>query len=306
MSEVYAVTGATGNIGKKVAEALLAKGQKVRAVSRNEKNLKPLIDKGAEAFVGSVNDAQAMKTAFKGAKAVFTLIPPNPSAQDFRSYQNEVSEVFASAIRGSKVEFVVNLSSVGAHLGEKVGPIKGLHDNEQRLNQLKGVHIVHLRPAYFLENLLYGIGLIKQMGINGSPLRGDLAIPMIATKDIASAASKLLLDLDFNGTQTRELLGQREITMTEATAVLGKAIGKPELKYAQFPYEDAEKAMTGMGMSKDVAKGMIELNQAFNEGVLKPAEKRSSKNSTPTSIEEFAAVFATVYNAQESPETVKV
>ena len=292
---MYVITGATGNIGKAIAEALLAKGQKVRAIGRSADRLKPLIEKGAEAFVGSLDDAAAMTRAFTGAKALYAMIPPNPTVKDLRAYQNQVGETLAAAIAKARVQRIVNLSSLGAHLSEKVGPVKGLYDQEQRLNKLNDVHLLHLRPGYFMENLYWNIGLIKTMGVNGGALKADLPMALIATRDIAAEAVRLLLDLKFTGKSVKELLGQRDVTMAEATQALGKAIGKPDLKYVQFPYAEAEKAMLGMGLSPSVAQAYIELSRAFNDGILKPTETRSAVNSTPTSIEQFAQTFAAVY-----------
>jgi len=293
---MYAITGATGNIGKLIAEGLLAKGKKVKVIGRSAERLQPLVDKGAEAFVGSVEDAAAMTRAFTGVKAVFSMIPPNFSAENLRAYQNKVGEALATAIKNAGVQYVVNLSSMGAHLSEKVGPINGLRDQEQRLNQLEGVNVLHLRPCFFMENLTRNMDLIKQMGLNGGPLKPDLAIPMIATRDIAAVATELLVNLNFSGKSARELLGPRDISMAEVTQIIGKAIGKEDLKYVQFPYEEVERAMVGMGLSPDVARSFIELNRGFNEGILVPTEPRSAANTTPTSFEEFVQVLVSIYS----------
>ncbi|MEW6684329.1 MAG: NAD(P)H-binding protein [Nitrospirota bacterium] len=294
---MYAITGATGNTGKRIAEALLAKGEQVRVVGRSAERLKALVDRGAEAFVASLDDVGATTRAFAGARAVYLMIPPPYAEPDVRGYQNRVGKALSEAVVAARVAHVVNLSSVGAHLAERVGPIKGLHDQEERLNRLAGVNVLHLRPVSFMENVLFNINLIRQAGINGTPLRADLAIPMIATQDIAAVATRRLLALDFSGKATQELLGQRDVSMAEATRILGQAIGKPDLPYVQFPYEEAEKAMVGMGLSPDMARAFIEMYRAFNDGILRPTEPRSAANTTPTSFEEFAKTFAAVYAA---------
>lgn len=294
--EIIVVTAATGNIGSKLAGALLAKGKKIRVVGRDASKLEPFKKKGADAAVGNVEDPEFVSRTFQGARAAFILVPPNYGAQQFRAYQNKIGDIYAAALERSGVTHAVNLSSVGAHLPEKVGPIKGLYDVEQKLNALKNVNVTHLRPTFFMENTLMNIGLIKQMGINGTPMRPDLRTSMIATADIAGAAAELLTNLNWSGKTVRELLGQRDITMQDATAAIAKAIGKSDLKYVQFPYGDAEKAMIGMGMSADAAKNMVELYQSFNDGILRPTEPRSAANTTQTSIETFAeTVFAKAY-----------
>lgn len=294
---MYAVTGATGNTGKRIAEALLAKGERVRVIGRSAERLKPLVDRGAEPFVASLDNVDAMTRALRGTRAAYLLIPPSYAEPDFRGYQNRVGRALAEAVTAVRVSHVVNLSSVGAHLAERVGPINGLHDQEQRLDRLAGVHVLHLRPVSFMENTLFNVGLIKQAGINGTPLRADLAIPLIATQDIAAVAARRLLALDFSGKTTQELLGPRDLSMAEATRILGQAIGKPDLPYVQFPYEEAANAMVRMGLSPDVARAFIEMYQAFNDGIVRPTEARSAANTTPTLFEEFAKTFAAVYAA---------
>lgn len=299
LTDFYVVTAATGNIGKVLVKRLLEKHQKVRALARNKTKLNSLEKIGAEIIVASVEDPAALTKAFTGAKAVFTLIPPNYRAEDFRAYQNKVSEATITAIKKSGVKYVVNLSSIGANLGEGTGPINGLHDHEERLNKLEGVNVLHLRPASFMENLLMNVGLIRTLGIAGSPLKPDLSLPMIATKDIAEVAAEHLLKLDFAGKSVIELHGQRDLTMAEAAKILGKAIGRNDLRYVQFPYGDALRGMLSMGLSEDVGRLMIEMQRGMNDGTLTFTQPRSAKNTTSTSIEEFAEVFAAVYNTEK-------
>ncbi len=295
---MYVITGATGNTGKRIAEALLEAGKQIRVVGRSMERLKGLVARGAEPVVASLDDGAAMTRALQGARAAYLLIPPSYGEPDFRGYQNRVGRALADAVVAARVSHVVDLSSVGAHLGEGVGPIKGLYDQEQRVNRLEGVHVLHLRPTFFMENFLFNVTLIKQAGINGTPMRADLAIPMIATQDIAAVAARRLLDLDFSGKTVQELLGQRDLTMTEITRILGQAVGKPDLPYVQFPYAEAEKAMIGMGMSPDSARTFNEMYRGFNEGLIRPTEPRSAANTTPTSIDQFAHTFAAAYAAQ--------
>jgi uncharacterized protein YbjT (DUF2867 family) len=183
-------------------------------------------------------------------------------------------------------------------LAEGANAISGLHDVEQHLNRLQGVNIIHLRAAYFMENFFSNLDLIKNRNIIGSPLRKDLPIAMIATRDIAANAAQILLNLDFSDHSARELLGQRDISMEESTRIMGRAIGKGDLSYIQFTYEQAEQAMAGMGLSRSVARSVSEMNRAFNEERIYPLEERNARNTTPTSFEQFAAGFAEIYRAQ--------
>jgi uncharacterized protein YbjT (DUF2867 family) len=282
------VTGATGHVGRRVAERLLAEGRRVRVIGRNAERLAGLVKLGAEPVVGSVEDVRVVKKALKDAQAAFLMMPPNPTAGDFRMWQDRVADNYATSLREAGTPFAVTLSSVGGHLAQGTGPIVGLHHLEEALNAIRSLNAMHLRPAFFMENHLYGIPAIRASDLMVGYLRPDLSMAMIATADIGGAAADQLLRPGFQGHSTRELLGQRDLTMEEAARVLGTAIGRPGLRYMQAPYEAAEKAMTDMGMSGNVAHLMTEMGRAFNEGVITPREARSALNTTPTSIEDFA------------------
>jgi uncharacterized protein YbjT (DUF2867 family) len=284
------ITGANGNIGSKITETLLAQKQKVRCVGRSADKLHSFAAKGAETAIGTLEDTAFLTKAFSGASAVFALIPPSYAEPNFRAYQARIGSSIAEAIRKSNVKHAVNLSSQGAHLPEKTGPIKGLHDQEERLDKIENVHVLHLRPAYFMENLLASVDMIKTKHIVGSAIRGDLVFPMIATKDIAKFAAERLSKRDFSGKSVRDLLGQRDLSLDVAAAIIAQKIKMPGLRYVQFPYEDTEKALVGMGLSQDVSELMVEMAKAFNEGLIGKVP-RTRQNTTETSFEAFADVF---------------
>lgn len=294
---MYVITGATGNTGRGVAQILLNAGKPVRVIGRRADKLRPLADKGAETAVGDIEDEAFLTDAFQGPTAVYSIIPPNLQAEDVRQYQNQIGESLASAIDRSGVTHVVNVSSLGAHLPDKTGPVTGLYDQEQRLNKLDRVNVLHLRPTYFMENLMAFIPMIRNMGMAGSAVKGDIAFPMIAAKDVAKEAAERLIMLDFSGHIVKELLGQRDLTMNEAMRVLGEAARIKNLKYVEFPYDEAEKAIQQAGLSPDMARSYIELQRCVNEGIAITDAVRTPDNTTETSIEEFARVWASVYDS---------
>jgi uncharacterized protein YbjT (DUF2867 family) len=286
---MYVITGATGNTGRLIAEKLLAKGEKVRAIARNTERLQPLAAKGAEAFPAELTDANRLTEAFRGAKAAYVLIPPELTTSDYRAFQERVSEAVATALQEAGVKHAVSLSSIGADKPEKTGPVVGLHRFEERLNQINGLNVLHLRPAYFMENTLAQVHPIRELGTAAGPLRSDLKVPMIATRDIAAAAAEALIKLQFSGNQTRELLGQRDLTYSEAAAAIGKAIGKPQLGYVQISGDQFRAALMQMGMSANLADLLLEMSESLNSGYMRALEPRSAGNTTPTSYETFVA-----------------
>jgi uncharacterized protein YbjT (DUF2867 family) len=240
-------------------------------------------------LVCELSDADNLAKAFAGAQAVYAIIPPDPHSRDFRSYQDRIGRSLAAALQKAEVKYAVTLSSIGADKPDLTGPVVGLHDFEQMLNGIAGINVLHLRPTYFMENLFAQIGIIKAMGTCAGPLRADLALPMIATADIGAVAADALLRREFQGQQTRELLGQRDLTMTEAANIIGKALSKPGLGYVQAPDEQVRPALIQSGMSEDVANAILEMSAALNSGHMRALEARTPQNTTPTSFENFVA-----------------
>jgi uncharacterized protein YbjT (DUF2867 family) len=296
---MYVVIGATGHTGGVVAEKLLAKGEKVRVVGRDERRLERFQQKGAEAFVGDVTDAGAMARAFAGAQAAYVMVPPNIAAPNVRAYQERVNDALAPALEVNGVTHAVVLSSIGADKADKTGPVVGLHTLEQRLDAIAGLNVLFLRAGYFMENILPQVGVIQSFGNLAGPVRSDLALTMIATRDIGAFAAETLARRDFQGKQRRELLGARDVSYAQVAKVIGLAIGKPNLTYQQAPAAQLKPALTQMGMSPNMADLLLEMSDALNSGYMRALEPRSPQNTTPTTIETFVAeVFVPAYRAQ--------
>ena len=293
---MYVITGATGNTGHLIAQALLDAGQAVRAVGRSAERLQRLVDRGAQAAVGDLHDADFLADAFAGATAVYAMIPPNFGAADFRAYQNQVADALVEGVRRAGVRRVVTLSSVGAHLTEGAGVVQGLHDMEAKFNAL-GIDVLHLRPTYFMENLYGQIGSVRQTGAFGGAIRADLRFPIVHTADIAAVAARRLLDGGWSGRQVEYVLGAEDVDHRQVAKVLGAAIGRPELEYVEIPYADMERAFGGMGASPSVAGLYVEFMRAMNEGRILEDAHRTPANTTPTGLRDFAPQFAGAYAA---------
>jgi uncharacterized protein YbjT (DUF2867 family) len=286
---MYAITGASGHTGSIVALELLARGKKVRVIGRDPAHLAHLVSRGAEAFQADVADVAALTQAFSGAEAVYVMLPPNLGVTSLRQYQERSGEALVRAIAKASVPKVVMLSSIGADKREKTGPVVGLHSLEQKLSRTAGLDAVYLRAGYFMENLLPQVNIIKTFGFVGGPLSPDLPLPMIATRDIGAAAADYLERLNFSGKQAHELLGQRDVTYNEVAALIGQAIGKPDLRYSQLSSDELKPALLRMGMSSSMASALLEMSESLNSGYMKALERRTPRNTTPTPIESFLA-----------------
>ena len=296
---MYLITGATGNTGSVVAKGLLKQGKKVRVVARSQEKLKELASLGAETLVGDITSLDTANKAFAGIEAAYVMIPPAMTDPDFRGYQKRLSDIYGSALEAnSSVKHVIVLSSFGADKDAKTGPILGLHFLEERLKQIKPLNSLSLRAGYFMENTLGQAGAIHQMGAVVGPLKPDLKIPLIASIDIGNAALNALLQLNFTGHQTHDLQGQRDLTYLEITAIIGAAIGKPDLQYQLISSEQFAAFMEQMGWAQNVAALMAEMVDAQNIGHVRALEPRSVGNTTPTPFEQFVAeTFVPAYQA---------
>jgi len=296
---MYVVLGASGNTGSVVARKLLARGEKVRAVGRDATKLGALARLGADVDVADLSDPLALTNIFAGAKGAYLLVPPQMHAEDFMAAADSISTSIARAVEDSGVSHVVALSSIGAQHAEGTGPIVTLHRLEEKLKQVPQLSALFLRPAYFMENFMMMIPLVQAMGFFAGGIRGDLKMPMIATRDIGDYAADRLAALDFTGFSTREMLGQRDVSHDEVASAIGAFIGKPKLSYQKFPAFLVEQGIKQLGIPKKTASLMTEMHEAGNEGLLNPQEPRSEQNTTPTSIEAFAQeVFAPAYQAK--------
>jgi uncharacterized protein YbjT (DUF2867 family) len=286
---MIAVMGATGHTGGQIAELLLRGGERVRALGRSRSRLEPLRRAGAEVLTGDAADAGFLTAAFSGAKAVYTLLPTDRQSPDYPGRQRQEGRAIVDALRRSGVGHVVALSSLGADADGENGLIAGLHEQEERLKALEGVNVALLRPASFFENFIEQLAAIEQHGVLADSVAPDLAIPMVATRDIAEAAMRRLAARDWTGLVVRELLGPRDVTHREIARTIGARIGKPDLQYVQLSPAEMAGALRQAGFSAGFAKLYVEMTRAFNEGRIRPRAGRTPENTTPTRFEDFVA-----------------
>jgi len=123
-----------------------------------------------------------------------------------------------------------------------------------------------------MENLLPQVGVIQSFGMLAGPVRPDLPVPMIATRDIGAVAAEALLKLDFTGKHPRELQGPRDVTYNDVAKIVGAAIGKPDLKYQQMPAAQLKPALLQMGMSSNMVDLLLEMVDGLNSGYMKMLE----------------------------------
>jgi uncharacterized protein YbjT (DUF2867 family) len=290
---MYVLLGSNGNIASKVAALLLAQDAAVRVIGRNAKSLDAIKAQGAEIAAGDIVDEGFLAWVFTEAAAVYTMIPTDYAAPDLAASQDRMGEAITRAIVAADVKRVVNLSSECAHLDSGTGPIAGLHRQEQRLDSLADVDVLHIRPGHFFENHLSSIEMILANGIYADMTAPDVPLPMVATADVAQVVARELRTPSGTGKRVLHLRAPRLYTMRESSALLAAAVNRPEVEYVQSDRRLGKNRLLELGFSASAAAMMEEMSIAFSTGELEYENDRAE--IAPTTLEQFAS---TVFSAE--------
>ncbi|WP_413291374.1 NmrA family NAD(P)-binding protein [Bdellovibrio sp. HCB337] len=292
---MFTVLGASGNIGSKVADALLKRGEQVRVVARNPQKLEVFKKQGADLYLGQIGDSAFLTKCFKDCVAAFVMIPPDYRSRSLGMHYQKMSESIRDAIRNSGIRYVVNLSSFGAEHASGTGPIQFLHAHEDRLNRLESCNLMHLRPAFFMENLMSFVPGIRQGHKVMTSLKADLPIPMVASLDVARVATEHLLSREFEEKNVRCVLGPRDVSMMEICLFLSRVL-EQRINYQQLSEQECQRSFIQNGVSDDVARLFVEMYRAFNSGLINTISARNETNTTTTKVEDFLRAFRGIFH----------
>ncbi len=287
-------TGSLGNIGLPLIKDLVLKGHKVTAISSNAEKKGDIEALGAAAAIGSLNDREFLTTSFAGADAVFVMVPPGYTETDQMAYYKRLANNYAYAIQQAGIKRVVHLSSYGAHLEKGTGFILGAHYAEGVLNKVPDVSLTHLRPGYFYTNLYRFADMIKGAGFIGSNYGGEDKLILVSPGDIATVAAEELEKT--SARQNIRYIISDERTSGEVASVLGKAIGKPDLKWMILSDEQVKAGMEQGGLPPYIISNAMDLGASIHTGVLnEDYELHKPIALGKTKLEEFAKEFAAAY-----------
>jgi uncharacterized protein YbjT (DUF2867 family) len=273
----FVVAGATGRVGSVVAARLLEQRKRVRVIVRDAAKGAPWIERGAEIAAGSLGDASFVKEALEGAAGFFTLMPPDYAAPDVFAAQRQYADAISSGVAASGVPHVVLLSSLGAELPSGTGPIKGLHYFENRLRET-GTTLTAIRAAYFQENAAMALEPARRMGIFAVfGDRDDVAMPMIATRDIGELAAQALLEPPATS-QVVDIIGP-EYTARDVALALGNALGK-DLQIVKIPQPQWAPTLRQAGIPPSASEAMAEMFGALASGIVLPKGDRLVHGTT--------------------------
>lgn len=260
---MFTIAGATGNTGAVVATTLLAAKAPVRVIVRDAAKATAWRERGAEIAVADVSDLASLTAALRGSKGAYLLVPPRPSSLQPLEDNRAVVDVMAAAVKAAEVPHVVLLSSIAAQQPDGTGPIRSVHYAEAALAKVSALTAV--RAAYFMENWMAALGALAQ-GILPTFLPANLAIPMVATKDIGLVSASALLEGPHGQTRI-ELSGPQSYSSADVAAVVGELLGKPgSIVAAEAPLEAVVPTFTSFGVSAPFAELFREMYAGIRAG----------------------------------------
>jgi uncharacterized protein YbjT (DUF2867 family) len=280
------VTAPTSTIGRQVLANILDKGESVRVVARDPSHLTPQTRQRVDVVQGSHSDSCVVKKAFAGADAVFWLVPPAPDAKSVQAAYVDFTRPACAAFKSQGVRRVVGVSALGR--GTPAAKNAGFVTASLAMDDLiasTGVGYRALTMPSFMDNIVRQAAAIKNQGAFFSPIDGDRKLPTCATRDIAAAAAKLLLDHSWSGQGSLAVLGPEDLSFNDMARIMSEVLGK-SIRYQQIPLDAYKARFIGFGMSEAMAQGMTDMAAAKNDG-LDNAEPRTAENSSPTSFRQW-------------------
>jgi uncharacterized protein YbjT (DUF2867 family) len=282
------ITTPTGQIGHQVLSNLLGSGEPIRVIARDPSRLPTQARERVEVVQGSHGEFDVVDRAFAGADAVFWLVPPDPRADSVQAAYLDFTRPACDAFKRHEVQQVVGVSALGR--GTPWAANAGLVTASLATDDLiasTGVSYRALTMPSFMDNLLRQTEAIKHQGRFFSPISGDRKLPSCATRDIAAAAAKLLLDASWSGYDSVPVLGPEDLSFYDMAQIMSEVLGKP-VRFQQIPGEALKARLTGSGMSEAMAQGMVDMALAKNQG-LDNAEPRTPQSTTPTTFRQWCA-----------------
>ena len=281
------ITTPAGQIGRQVLASLLHSGEQLRVIVRDRSQLPAEVREDVDIVEGSHGDAAVADKAFAGADAVFWVAPVDPRAPSveasFAGFTRPAAEAFSRHGVGRVV--AVSMLGRGTPWAGRAGLVTGSLAMDD-LIAASGVAYRALTNPYFMEDTARQAGSIKNQGVFSYPIAGDRKRPAVATRDIAAAASRLLLDASWSGVQEVPLLGPEDLSYNDMAEIISQVLGK-DVRFQQITFEAYKDRFIRLGVSDAMAQGYTDLAWAKNQG-LDNGVQRTPQNSTPTSFRQWS------------------
>jgi uncharacterized protein YbjT (DUF2867 family) len=249
------VTGASGMAGGAVLTELRARKTELRAMYRSKEDAAK-VPAGVTAAVADFADSQSLRAALVGVNSVYLVCSPVRELIELESNMID-------ACAASGVNHVVQNSALGAGDWPK-SFLSWHHQVEEKLKASKLKYTI-LQPNSFMQNITaFFAPSIKSSGVFYSSVK-DSKTSYIDVRDIAGAATNILLSPEKHYGQTYELNGPEAVTYTELAARISRVAGKP-VQYVDIPEAAQRKSMLDLGMPAWQVEALLELQQYYVSG----------------------------------------
>jgi uncharacterized protein YbjT (DUF2867 family) len=278
------ITTPTGQIGHQVLDDVIDGGEPIRVIARDPSRLSPQARERVEVVQGSHDDIDVVTKAFAGADCVFWLVPPNPHAESVEGYLLDFTRPACEAIKSQGVKRVVGVSTLGHGVAKNAGQVSAALAMDE-LIESTGVSYRALRMPGFMENMLQQVEPIKTQGRFFLAISGDRKLPTCATRDIAAAAVKLLLDGSWSGQGSVPVLGPQDLSPNDMAQIMSEVLQRP-IRFQQVPAEAYKATLMQHGMTEAWAQGLVDMVVQIDQGIYN-GEPRTPESTTPTSFRQW-------------------
>ena len=250
----YLITGATGDVGSKVVNHLLQRGNRPRVFVRNAQKAQALFGHRVDIFVGDLGEPASFRSALEGVDELF-LVNSGPQIP-------VLDELAAKAAKAAGVRHLVKLSSMDVQHGLAIG---AWHELGEAAIRASGISFTFVQPTGFMSNLLAWAKSIKTEGIVRAST-GEGRRAFIHSEDIAAVATAALTMPEYDG-ESLPITGPEALTFAEATAKIASAIGK-ELAFQPISDQEAGQRYSVVSGSAAETEAHVSLWRAIREGRL--------------------------------------
>jgi len=209
------VTGGTGTVGSQVVAALQSRGAEVAVLTRDESKAAAL-PKGVRAVVGDLQDPAAVRSAFRGARAVFLL-----NALGMGELHEALMGLAGARMAG--VERIVYLSIFDIENAPHLPHFASKLAVEAAI-KASGIDYTILRPNNYFQNDYWYQGALLQYGVYPQPL-GSIGVSRVDVCDVGEAAAIALTE-DGHAGMTYNLAGPEPCTGPRTADVWARVLGR--------------------------------------------------------------------------------
>jgi NAD(P)H dehydrogenase (quinone) len=287
----YLITGATGKTGAHTVRHLLNQGHAVRAfVHREDERSSALRNEGAEVVVGDLLEHDDVIRAMDGVTGAYLCYPVRPGYIQASAY-------FADAARRAGVEVVVEMSQISAREDSKSHAARD-HWIAERVLDWSGVPVIHIRPTFFSEWLIFPFvrDQIVQEGKITLPYGAGRHAPIAAEDQARLIAAVLAQPAEHIG-KTYPLCGPVELNQQEIADEIGKVLDR-EIVYSPSTLEQYREHLEKFGLPAFLIQHFLAIAVDYQNGIFSGADGVIGKitGQAPQTVGEFVKAHRHLFN----------